>query len=211
VSAQGGIGWGAGLGLLALVALVAGCAPATPPKPPEADLQRPEWKVGDRWVFRRMPTSQLGGVASLVTHEVIEATADGYTMRITRLNEELTRYWTRDLHLSRQESRGRLLNQYEPAARYFDWPLLPGKSWSQEFEYRDGRNDGRYVNSWRVDTGLARVDMLAGVIGAVRVDRFGGAGERLESYWFSPPIRYWVRFEDYARHYFEELAEFPPP
>src|SRR5262245_21885257 len=157
-----GVRWAGRLGLLALVALAAGCAPATPPKPPEADLHRPEWKVGDRWVFRRMPTSQLGGVASLVTHEVIAATPDGYTMRITRLNEELTRYWTRDFHLSHQESRGRLLNRYEPPARYFEWPLLPGRSWSQEFEYRDGRNDGRYVNSWRVDPGLARVDTLAG-------------------------------------------------
>ena len=140
--------------LLAFLTLVAGCAPTPPPKPPEADLQRPEWKVGDQWVFRRTPTSTLGGVTSLATHDVIEATAEGYTMRITRLNDEFTRYWTRDLHLSRQESRGRLLNRFEPAARYFDWPLVPGKSWSQEFEYHDGTSDGRYRNTWQVSPRL---------------------------------------------------------
>jgi hypothetical protein len=206
VKARVGIGWAGGVVALGLLALVAGCA-TTPPKPPEADLQRPAWKVGDRWVFRRNPTSSLGGVASLVTHDVVEATPEGYTMRITRLNEEFTRYWTRELHLSHQESRGRPINRFEPAARYFDWPLLPGKSWSQEFEYRDGKSDGRYANTWQVAPQLARVDVLAGVFLAVRVDRLGGAGERLDSYWYSPPVRYWVRFEDYARHYVEELAE----
>ncbi len=177
------------------------------PSRPRPTCRRPEWKVGDRWVFRRNPTSSLGGVASLVTHDVVEATPEGYTMRITRLNEEFTRYWTRELHLSRQESRGRPINRFEPAARYFDWPLMPGKSWSQEFEYRDGKSDGRYANTWQVAPQLARVDVLAGVFLAVRVDRLGGAGERLDSYWYSPPVRYWVRFEDYARHYMEELAE----
>jgi len=204
------VSWRGGIGLLALLSLVAGCSTPPPSKPPEDALQRPEWRVGDRWVFRRMPTSQMGGVTSLVTHEVIEATPDGYAMRIRQLNEEFTRYWTRDFHLSHQESRGRPLNRFEPPARYFEWPLLPGRSWSQEFEYRDGRTDGRYANTWQVAKELARVDTTAGVFLAVRVDRFGGGGERLDSYWYSPPVRYWVRFEDYRQRYFEELAELSP-
>src|SRR5262249_55243021 len=121
VRVRQGIQRAAGITALALLALaVAGCSTPTPPKPPEEALQRPEWRVGDRWVFRRMPTSQMGGVTSLVTHEVIEATPDGYAMRIRQLNEEFTRYWTRDFHLSHQESRGRPLNRFEPPARYFE-------------------------------------------------------------------------------------------
>ncbi len=195
--------------VLGILVLVAGCA-GGPPAPPAADLQRPAWKVGDRWVFQRTPTSVLGGLASLVTHEVIEATPDGYTMRITRLNEEFTRHWTPDLHLSHQESRGRLLSRFEPAARYFDWPLLLGKSWRQEFEYRDGKSEGRYANAWRVAKQVEPVSLVAGSFLAVRVDRLGGGGEPLDTYWYVPPVRYWVRFEDYVNHYVEELFEFRP-
>ena len=54
------------------------------------------------------------------------------------------------------------------------------------------------------------MDVTAGVFLAVRVDRLGGGGERLDSYWYSPPVRYWVRFEDYGQRYFEELAELNP-
>lgn len=192
------------IAVLGLLALVAGCA-SGPPPPPPAELQRPEWTVGDRWVFRRTSTSSLGGVATLVVHEVVEATADGYTMRVTRLGQEYTRRWTPDLHLVWQEVRGRPPGRFAPPARYFDWPLMPGKTWTQAFAYSDGTSDGRYANTWRVS--LARVDVVAGQFVAIRVDRLGGGNEPLDSYWYVPPLRYWVRFEDYVNQYVEELVE----
>lgn len=192
------------LGVLALLALLAGCASGPPPAP----IERPEWKVGDRWVFRRTTTATMGGVATLVTHEVIEATPEGYAVRVTRLNQEFTRHWTPELRLSRHESSGRPLNAYEPPAMYFAWPLLPGKTWTQEFEYRDGKSDGRYTNTWRVGKELERVDVVGGLFVAVRVARLGGAGEPLDTYWYAPAVRYWVRFEDHANQFVEELVEF---
>jgi hypothetical protein len=39
------------------------------------------------------------------------------------------------------------------------------------------------------------------------VERSSGT-QRLETYWYSPRIRYWVRLEDYARGYVEELVEY---
>ena len=63
----------------------------------------------------------------VVTHEVVEVTAEGYIMRITRLNQELTRYWTRDLAMSHHEVHGQPLNRFEPPALYFAWPLVDGK------------------------------------------------------------------------------------
>jgi hypothetical protein len=182
-----------GLGVV-LLALLAGCLGGGKPDTPPAELARPSWQVGDQWVFRRTSTSSLGGVATLVRHEVMEAGPEGYTVRVTRLRQEYTRRWTPELHLVSQP------------ARYFDWPLSPGKTWTQTFTYTDAQGEGRYANTWKVD--LARVDVLAGQFVALKVERFGGANEPLDSYWYVPPVRYWVRFDDHVNQYVEELIEF---
>ncbi len=196
----------AALGLLGLVGLLTACSSA-PPAPPREALARPEWKVGDRWLFRRTPAQ---GASLMVIHEVIEAGAEGYTMRITRLGQELIRQWTPALELTGHAVHGRPLNRFEPAARYFDWPLALGKAWSQEFEYRDGRADGRYENRWRVAKEAGTVDVPAGWFVSLKIERLGGDGRRLEAYWYAPAVRYWVRLEDDVNRYTEELVEFRP-
>jgi hypothetical protein len=194
------------LAALAMLVLAGACA-ATVDPPPAAQLGRPEWRVGDRWLFRRIA---FAGSTVMVTHEVTEATAEGYLMRITRLNHELTRHWTRDLALRRHTVRDEVLNQFEPPARYFSWPLLPGKTWRQEFEYRDGRADGRYANTWRVAKEAERIDITAGWFVALRVERLDAAGQPLETYWYVPVVRYWVRHVDHVNGFGEELVEFRP-
>jgi hypothetical protein len=146
----------------------------------------------------------------MVTHEVIETTPDRYTMRITWLNSELTRHWTRDLHLAEHTQRGRPVNRFDPPAMYFAWPLTPGKSWSQEFDYRDGRTDGHYVNSWQVAKEPDLIDLVSGAVAALRVERRGGGGELLDVYWYVPQTRYWVRFTDHVSRFSEDLVEFRP-
>ena len=193
------------VGLL-LAAAAAGCASAPDP-PPAARLGRPEWKVGDRWIFRRTPAL---GASTLVTHEVVEATPEGYAVRMSRLNQEITRHWTRELHLSHQTVGGRPLNRFEPAAMYFSWPLAPGKGWSQEFDYQDGKSDGRYANRWRIAEKAERVDVLGGLFIALRIERRGGGDELLDTYWYVPEARYWVKFVDHPNGYTEELVEFRP-
>lgn len=190
--------------LLVLALAAAGCT-GWPDPPPRELLGRPEWRVGDRWMFRRTPVL---GASVMVLHEVVEATPEGYVMRMTRLNTEITRYWTRDFHLQRQTSGGRPLNRFEPPAMYFTWPLHLGKSWTQEFDYQDGRGEGRYTNRWRIEEHAERIDVLAGMFLAVRIDRLGGEGERLDSYWYVPQARYWVRFVDHLSGVSEELVEF---
>jgi hypothetical protein len=147
----------------------------------------------------------------VVTHTVTGVTPDGYTMRVGGGGAELTRLWTADLHLGRSLAAGRLVSEFQPAARYFAWPLTLGKSWTQEFEYRDGRQDGRYVNSWEVEEAVESVDVLAGSFYALRIERRGDRGERLETYWYVPRVRYWIKLEDAREGYVEEPIEFTPP
>jgi hypothetical protein len=198
--------WSAALVRLAVVALlVTGCA-LDPARPDDQDaVPRPEWRVGDRWLFQR---SLASGQTAVVTHQVTEADGSGYVMRVSGAPAETTLVWTAELHLARLVRGGEVVGRFDPAASYFAWPLRLGKEWSQEFTYRDGRHEGRYVNRWRVANEIQRIDTLAGSFYAVRIERWGSRGERLDTYWYSPLVRYWVRIESYAAGYTEDLVEF---
>jgi hypothetical protein len=83
-----------------------------------------------------------------------------------------------------------------------------GKTWQQDVTFHDGQRDGRYLNSWRVGSGVERLHVLAGSFYTVRIERRGGEAEGLETSWYSPLVRYWVRFESYVGGYVEELVEY---
>lgn len=199
--------WGRGALLAAVLLAVSGCPLDMPKSAAEKvaaeSLPRPEWRMGDRWTFKR---TALGGAESVVTHQVIAATTEGYTIRILGLVPEVTRRWTVDLHLVEEATADGSRVRYDPPALFFSWPFKPGDTWAQEFQYTDGRNDGRYANNWKVGPGVEPIDTVAGRFYTLRVERWAGS-RRLEAYWYNPRIRYWVRLEDYLRGYQEELVE----
>jgi hypothetical protein len=170
----------------------------------QESVPRPEWRIGDRWAFQR---TVLAGQTAVVTHQVVAATVDGYTMRIVGLGPEVTRQWTSDLHLVQEGTVDGRTARYDPPASYFAWPIGPAKTWSQTFRYADGRYDGQYANTWKVGPAVEAIDTVAGRFYALRVERWSGA-QRLEVYWYNARVRYWVRLEDYLRGYVEELVEF---
>jgi hypothetical protein len=196
---------GRAVALLLAGALTAGCALDMPKSAAEQEvIGRPEWRVGDRWAFKR---TALTGATTVVTHRVIAAMLDGFTIRVEGLGPPVTRRWTLDFHLAQEMFGDETRVRYEPPAAYFTWPLKPSATWSQEFQYTDGRNDGRYANTWKVGETIEALDTVAGRFYVLRVERWSGT-QRLESYWYSPRIRYCVRWEDYLRGYAEELVEY---
>ena len=191
---------------MGLAVLMAGCASPDTTKQTEEQqaIPRPEWRVGDRWAFNR---TSLAGVTTVVTRQVVAATTEGYTVRVLGVASEATRQFTRDFHLAQETFGVGTTARYEPPASFFTWPLKPGATWSQEFQYTDGQNDGRYANTWKVGETIEPIDTVAGRFYTLRVERSSGT-QRLDTYWYSPRIRYWVRLEDYLRGYVEELVEY---
>jgi hypothetical protein len=195
----------AGLGVLLLAAAVLGGCPLdihkTGAEKETEALPRPEWRVGDRWSFKR---TNLGGASGVVTHQVIAATMDSYTVKVLGLGGEVTRQWTTEFHGQETFADGTMA-RYEPPAQLFTWP-------SSLDDVEPGlpvriRNDGRYSNTWKVAEGIEAIDTVAGRFYVVRIERWSGT-RRLVSYWYSPRIRYFVRLEDYLGGYVEELVEY---
>jgi hypothetical protein len=201
--------FGAALLLGALLGLAGGCAGApTPEEQARAEeVPRPEWRVGDRWLFQR---TERSGAVSVVAHQVVAATPEGYAVQVQGAAPELTRYWTPEFHLARQVARGQPAARFQPAAMYFDWPLRLGKTWTQEFDYEDGTQAGRYGAVWQVGPLIEPVDVVAGKYYTVRIEYRSAQGQRLATYWYSPRVRYWVRFRSEVNGYLEDLLEFRP-
>jgi hypothetical protein len=196
----------AGLGLVLLTALLTGGCPLDMAKnvSDEQAIAQPEWRVGDRWAFKR---TTLAGASGVVTHQVVGATTDAYTVRVFGLGGDVTREWTADFHLTRETFPDGTTARYQPPVMFFNWPLKLGATWSQDFQYTDGRNDGRYSNTWKVAGAIEAIDTVAGRFYVLRVERWSGT-RRLVAYWYSPRIRYFVRLEDYLSGYVEELVEY---
>jgi hypothetical protein len=118
----------AGLAFAILGFLVVGCV-AMPPAQvvPLADqsavAERPEWNVGDRWVFR-WKEGLSGGTYSRV---VIEESVSGYVIR----HGERDRVWhyTPDLAYLMRLDDGELARLHSPPRPYFQWPLAAGMKW----------------------------------------------------------------------------------
>jgi hypothetical protein len=200
---------GIGPRILALVLVAAallggGCAAvSTKEDDDQQAIPRPEWRVGDRWSFKR---TALTGATAVVAHQVVATTTDGYTVRMLGLASEVTRQWTFDLHLAQETLGEGPTARFLPPAPYFNWPLKPAATWSQVFHYTEGQTSGLYSNTWMVSPRIEAIDTVAGRFYTIRVERWSGT-QRLEAYWYSPRIRYWVRLEDYSRGFVEELVE----
>jgi len=187
--------------------LTAGCPLDIHKTAAESDAEaipQPEWRVGDRWSFKR---TTLGGASGVVTHQVIAATMDDYTVKVLGLGGEVTRRWTTQFHLIEETLPDGTTVRYDPPAPFFSWPLKFGMTWTKDFQYTDGRNDGHYSNTWKVAETIEAIDTVAGRFYVLRIERWSGA-RRLVSYWYSPRIHYFVRLEDYLGGYVEELVDY---
>jgi hypothetical protein len=50
----------------------------------------------------------------------------------------------------------------------------------------------------------------AGPYYAIRIERRGSGGEALDTYWYTPKVRHWVKRDNYAGGYVDELVAGPP-
>jgi hypothetical protein len=123
--------------------------------------QRPEWRVGDQFVFLRGESVKGEFVVTAVT-------AEHYAMRIK--NIEVRR--TLDLgNLGEWSSRGDALHVLSPVDVRYSWPLWVGKRWSCEFVDRSAGGEVVPTRADYVVEDLDTVTVAAGTFPALRIVR----------------------------------------
>ncbi len=124
------------LTILALLAGVAGCAGAqqgpiveksTSVGSEEMIPQAPEWKVGDRWVFRKRVGLSEGRSVRTVT----EASLAGYLVRVDENRPSSIRWHhlTSQIEVVGWTEDDLITEAYSPPLPLFQWPLKSGLRW----------------------------------------------------------------------------------
>ncbi len=217
--------------LLVLALVPAVLATARAEDPP---MERPTWRVGDRWVFRlNGPPGPARSTDTVKRVGQFEGRPAYFVERVTELLDGSDRWvftvvFDQDLYyIARFDARGRL--EEKVMWQLFRWPLRP-------WDYRESEYPwySRLVNEDRTwEVGKARlhlwvlgwevVETPAGKFRALRyhlVYRFydpqgQATGHAIEDGWLSPDARNWVRFRwkylargvDWSE---DELVEFQP-
>ncbi len=154
---------------------------------------RPEWKVGDRWVFRGVENP--GAKESRWTREVVSQLANG-NLEVLFANGNRVAF---DPEANSLDKRGP-----EYTWRRFKFPMSVGMSWKHERTI----NGGTEKSSWKV---LARekITVPAGTFDCFKVegeafrDRTGVArgsklfwtGHTRTTYWYCPVVKWAAKWE----------------
>jgi hypothetical protein len=196
--------------LLVLGLVVALLSTARAEDPP---MERPTWRVGDRWVYRgngdRGPYRMTDTVKRVGQFEGRPAY---FVERVSELLDGSRRWvftvvFDQDLYsIATLDARGRL--EEKVMWQFFRWPLRP---WDhREFEYTWYSSLVEEDGTWTVGKGRLHqwvlgwevVETPAGKFRALRyhvVNRFYDAqgqatGHAIEEGWLSPDARNWVRY-----------------
>ena len=170
----------------------------------------PEWRPGDRWVYRWTNGTETG----TRTIEVIETrNVSGSRYYVLRMpDEELLNFWTLDLHWAFAVAArdAKVEARIDRPVPWFSWPLEVGRRWSHQGVYED-RSGKREANETFMVVGAETIEVPAGRYQALKIVREGQSADS-DQYWYAPAVRShakWI-FKRGEKRIEEELVEYKP-
>ena len=172
--------------LLAIV--VTGCASIDPGGAPGPAAAAPVFRVGDRWVYH----GEDGFRARVTweeTHEVVEATPAGVSVRITTRGTGIDGVRTERWPAAGVVASGAVFafetKRFEPPLVRYRYPLAAGDQWTQRVRDADAP-PGPYgpIERWTTVGGYERVQTPAGTFDAIRLRVMMRLDD--ETFWRSP-------------------------
>ena len=143
-------------------------------------------KKGDTWIYK--VTTRLG---EKNRQETVAEVGERITVKVSG-DSSLTRVTNKDGNLISAADR-----TYTPYLEDFDFPLVPGKEWSQSATLDVNVRRMPVSQSAKV-VGWEEVNVPAGTFKALRVEystRFGSAGEVKRISWLVPEVRRYIKME----------------
>lgn len=173
-----------------------------------APVERPEFVVGDRWVFRQVDLYNNEELNKW-EHKVSGLHDDNVLFAgVTLANKDAAK-----VGKSYKASASRSTLTFpdslivEGKELKFDFPLEVGKTW--RYDYKIRRNDGKGFTTFSVNAevdGWEEVQVPAGKFKALKVTHFipystettegrRFSGQLLKTYWYSPEVKREVKYE----------------
>lgn len=180
-------------------------APVEPPAGPSlgegpAQVQSPPISVGDTYVYESLNPDDPQ--SSVSTRRTVTSTQGRVTLSALNLDNKKAKarslYFDREWNLIGTRSPDGSGRDYAPPLRYYDFPLYPGKTWTQTTTETDIRSGATKTHRLSGTVGdWERVTVPAGSFRGIRVtlqtELFDpGTGERIQGTdisWYVPEVR----------------------
>ena len=172
-----------------------------------APVERPEFVIGDRWVFRQIDLYNNEEVSKWENKVTGQHDDSVRFAGVTLANKDAAKVG-KSYKASASRSTLTFGNSQivEGKEVRFDFPLEVSKTW--KYDYKTRRNDGNGFTTFRVDAkveGWENVEVPAGKFKALKVthtsaysSETGGqtySGQVLKTYWYSPEVKQEVKYE----------------
>jgi hypothetical protein len=201
-----------------VLAVAIGCSgchavPADGPTTAQADRRfaiPPEWRPGDRWIYRS-PNGSGTATRTIEVREIRDVKGVKYYV-LTNPDDDLLNFWTLDLRwagaVGARDSK--VEARIDPPAPWFNWPLEPGRRWDHQAVYED-RGGKRAASDTFMVMGLEMIEVPAGRYQAMKIVREGQSGDS-DQYWYVPEVRSYARWilKRSDKRVEEELVEYKP-
>ncbi|HZQ62112.1 MAG TPA: hypothetical protein VFC24_12225 [Casimicrobiaceae bacterium] len=176
-------------------------------------VEAPQYRVGDRWVYR----AKDGFMRPVVweeTREIVSAGPNGYVVRVTQHGPSVDNVRTEQWSAPGRVKVGALFDaetrRFEQDLDRYDFPLAPGKTWNQWVKNydQDAKRAGE-INRWAHVGGWRSIATPAGTFDAIAVEVVMHLDDAefwrtntdcTYRIWYAPAVKAMVREEKEAQY-----------
>jgi hypothetical protein len=163
--------------------------------------ERPEIRVGDSWNFER--TERSSGSKTEVTRKILAVGAEEVSVAATDGADATEQKWTRELNYMSGEGK----RTWRPSAQTLSFPLSVGKEWKVDAKGTTAAAREASLQGACKVSAYEKVTVKAGNFDAFKVEcdtEFyvygpGVRGTARVVVWYSPAVKFWVRWEQLTR------------
>jgi hypothetical protein len=172
-------------------------------------IDKPEWKVGQRWQYGWKAPGRSG---SLTREIVKEDQIDGLDAYVLKVGNNEVYYSRQSLGLLATATQGKLIAKRSSPFEYFSWPLENGKEWRDAFILENlAQKSSRKFENVHVVAGLEECGVPAGSFECTRIETYAQNGGALAAeHWYAPGAKWFVKIREYLQDGVreEELTSF---
>jgi hypothetical protein len=158
---------------------------------------KPQWKIGDRWRYKRTTPGRADYIEREVTGETVFNGIPSYKLRV---GKEDNVYSKTDLGMLASFKGDKLVTRRNKPNKIFSWPLESGKEWRNAYYLEDLEKQAAFnLDRAMVILGLEKTVVPAGAFNAVKIEAYDYESGRLDTeYWYSAETRSVIKFRSYT-------------
>ena len=160
-------------------------------------MQKPNWTVGDQWVYaEKSPEARRTVVREVVREDVFQ----GLPSYVVKRDNEENFYTKETLGLIATMEEGKLTLRRDKSAQTFSWPLAVGKEWRNAYTEENLKNKSKDTIDLSMVVGtIEEITVPAGTFQAARIEVYDPKSGRLVfERWYSPQAKYYIKTRAYV-------------